>query len=854
MRITAIHLAAAMAFVVFVASGSTGLLLYKFAMEEKKYSILNIVNVAATIIESIAVFDERFSADDHPDGSSAATFSIIKAAFERIEPLKLHSELFAARLSHGDTVEIIAHKPVVGEDHNEITKPGSVFVDLIEQSKNHQTDIAILPVSEDCYGIVAYQYIPILDLVVLGIVPLEDIRAPLISAIILSLGVTLPFGIIGIWFVYNRTSRIIDQLKDSEIKFAEFAQGTSEWFWQQDSDLRFTSITNAHPLKVSSEGGAVEYQSVIGKRREDTVDEDTDTPKWHSHFDDLKNHRAFRNFAFKFLRADGAPAYVSISGSPVFNKKGKFLGYRGTGRDLTEDREKTSALLLAEERLRVAFEAVTCGIIIIDREGMIKSVNPQARQMFGYTETEMLGGNVSMLMSGDHAAHHDRYITNYIEAGDAKIIGIGREVSGSRKDGSEYPLFLGIGEMNLDGDRQFIASLTDLTTQRNIEFQLRRAQKMDAMGQLTGGLAHDFNSLLGIIVGNLELAQRKAADIPAIARNLDRALTAAGRGTNLTRRLLNFSRQTPTDLSAVDLNEVVSEFRNLAAQSVLGQTELQIYLDPSAPEVLCNQSDLEDALLNISINARDAMPDGGRLIIETDTYEVSPEGTLVAAGLAPGHYGTLTLSDTGIGMSPEIQERIFEPFFTTKAAGKGTGLGMPMVYGFVQRSNGHVAIYSEQGLGTTIRLYLPVAEEIRRETVPDLTDASKTAPPRGTEKILIVDDEAGLREIAEATLSELGYRTAMAENGDVALRILRSIPDIDLLFTDLEMPGSINGLQLAETIQKERPDLKVLLTSGFSGQIMDKESAGRWVGSLLSKPYTNAKLAQAIRSKLDQDT
>lgn len=655
-------------------------------------------------------------------------------------------------------------------------------------------------------------------------------------------------------FVYNRTSRIIDQLKDSEIKFAEFAQGTSEWFWQQDSDLRFTSITNAHPLKVSSEGGAVEYQSVIGKRREDTVDEDTDTPKWHSHFDDLKNHRAFRNFAFKFLRADGAPAYVSISGSPVFNKKGKFLGYRGTGRDLTEDREKTSALLLAEERLRVAFEAVTCGIIIIDREGMIKSVNPQARQMFGYTETEMLGGNVSMLMSGDHAAYHDRYITNYIETGDAKIIGIGREVSGSRKDGSEFPLFLGIGEMNLDGDRQFIASLTDLTTQRNIEFQLRRAQKMDAMGQLTGGLAHDFNSLLGIIVGNLELAQRKAADIPAIARNLDRALTAAGRGTNLTRRLLNFSRQTPTDLSVVDLNEVVSEFRNLAAQSVLGQTELQIYLDPSAPEVLCNQSDLEDALLNISINARDAMPDGGRLIIETGTYEVSPEETLVAAGLAPGHYATLTLSDTGIGMSPEIQERIFEPFFTTKAAGKGTGLGMPMIYGFVQRSNGHVAIYSEQGLGTTIRLYLPVAEEIRRETVTDLTDASKTALPRGTEKILIVDDEAGLREIAEATLSELGYRTAMAENGDVALRILRSIPDIDLLFTDLVMPGSINGLQLAETIQKERPDLKVLLTSGFSGQIMDKESAGRWVGSLLSKPYTNAKLAQAIRSKLDQDT
>lgn len=652
---------------------------------------------------------------------------------------------------------------------------------------------------------------------------------------------------------YDYANELIKDLKYSEAKFSEFDQGTSEWFWEQDQDLRFTSITNAHPLKVSLEDGTENYQSVIGKRREDTVDEDIDTPKWRDHFEDLKNHRPFRNFSFKFRRADGTPAYVSISGSPVFNENGEFLGYRGTGRDVTEDRTKTSALLLAEERLRVAFEAVTCGIIVINREAIIQSVNPQVQKMFGYTDNEMLGNNVSMLMSGDHAAHHDRYISNYIETGDAKIIGLGREVSGTRKDGSEFPLFLGIGEMNLDGNRQFIASLTDLTTQRHIEHQLRRAQKMDAMGQLTGGLAHDFNNLLGIIIGNLELAQRKAADIPAINRNLEKALAAAGRGTNLTRRLLNFSRQTPTDLSAVDLNEVVSEFRNLAAQSVLGQTELQIHLDPSAPEVLCNQSDLEDALLNISINARDAMPDGGRFIIETGSHEISPNDALAAAGLAPGHYGTLTLSDTGIGMPPEIQERIFEPFFTTKAAGKGTGLGMPMVYGFVQRSKGHVAIYSEQGLGTTIRLYLPVAEEIRGETNPDLTDASKTALPIGTEKILIVDDEAGLREIAETALSELGYRTAIAENGDVALSILQSTPDIDLLFTDLVMPGSINGLQLAETILKERPDLKVLLTSGFSGQIMNKESAERWAGALLSKPYTNAQLAQAIRSKLDED-
>lgn len=835
--------------VVFVSCGTTAGVLYQSALDQKRRALQSSTNIAASLIESVAAFDAEFSGDDHPGGAFGATLAQIRNAFSTFEPFYQTGELLAVQIWPDAQIHIVAHQPVAQEDHSFLTKAGSPFGPVVERALDGQSGVTTLPINSEHNALVAFNSVQRLNVALLAIVPIHEISAPFFEDLLISILVTIPIAALGGVFIYQGTSRIIRNLHDSEDKFIQFSEGSSDWFWEQDKDFKFTSVSMYARVNPFDSENSI----ILGLRRDQTTTEDITSPKWRRHIEDLEAHRPFKDFTFSSRERDGSASVISVTGFPIFDARGRFKGYRGTGRNLTEQVSRSQALKEAEERLRVAFEAVTCGIIIIDRQGIIQSVNPESCRIFGYDHEAMVGNNVSMLMSGTHAIQHDSYIANYLETGDAKIIGIGREVSGARKDGAEFPLFLGIGEMNIDGRRQFIASITDLTKQRNIEHQLRRAQKMDAIGQLTGGLAHDFNNLLGIVIGNLDLAKRKAIELPAITRNLDKAIAAAERGTNLTRRLLNFSRQTPLEVNSVDLNEVVLGFRALTAQSVLGQAVLQIHLAQGLPTVICNQSDLEDALLNISINARDAMPDGGRLIIETGVYEVIPTDTLVEAGLKPGWYATLTVSDTGVGIPPEIQERIFEPFFTTKMASKGTGLGLPMVYGFVQRSRGHITVYSEPGLGTTIRIYLPVSDGNNEIDNLETNAFVSNEMPTGHETVLVVDDEPGLREIAESTLSELGYKIIVAENGYQALSILRSNQDIDLLFTDLVMPGSIDGLQLAEMIMKEQPKLKILLTSGFTGQIMDKKRAEQWTSSLLTKPYSNARLAQAVRTKLDQD-
>lgn len=497
-----------------------------------------------------------------------------------------------------------------------------------------------------------------------------------------------------------------------------------------------------------------------------------------------------------------------------------------------------------------AFEAASSGLMIVDVDGGLVNSNANIRNIFGFSNKEqpISGGDFVFSLTEDHKSEKVSLteLRRLIESGQQVELFI------HRQDSSVIPALVGVSEMLINDTPQFIYSVTDLTVQRKTEEQLRRVQKMDAIVQLTGGIAHDFNNLLGIIIGNLELGKRKAKGIPTLASNLDKALTAAGRGTNITRRLLSFSRQTPSEVSIVDLNSVVRWFKDLTDQSVLGSTELQLRFDPDGPKIVCNQSDLEDALLNLALNARDAMPEGGRLITETGQCQVGSGDKLVVAGLLPGRYGVLTISDSGMGMPPKIQERIFEPFFTTKSTGKGTGLGLPMVYGFVKQSKGHISVYSEEGLGTTFRLYLPISEEFDHTGTLESEGASSLAIPEGRETILIVDDEIGLRELAQVILSGLGYRTLLASNGEEAMDIVRSTPDIDLVFTDLVMPGSINGLQLAHSIMDEYPNTKILMASGFTGQIMDSETAAQWSESILAKPYSESGLANAIRAKLDK--
>jgi len=382
-----------------------------------------------------------------------------------------------------------------------------------------------------------------------------------------------------------------------------------------------------------------------------------------------------------------------------------------------------------------------------------------------------------------------------------------------------------------------------------VEETLRRAQKMDAIGQLTGGIAHDFNNILGIILGNLNLLKLEMVDNPKALGRVRAADRAALRAADLTKQLLGFSRKQTLQRIPVDINQAIREMESLIARSVTPEVEVEYNLKAGLWLTEIDPGDFADSLLNLVLNARDAMSGPGKLGIETaNTVVGSNKQRRQDPTVDSGEYVEVTVSDNGCGISQKIMDRIFEPFFTTKPQGKGTGLGMSMVFGFVQRSNGHIRIDSEPNTGTIIHLFLP--RSAQKEISPMVTEARKDPSTlHGNEKILIVDDEKELLDLSKRYLEELGYTAVCATSGQEALDILVSEPDIDLLFSDVVMPGGMNGYELSEKALQNRPELKVLLTSGYADNTAKPDAIS--FESLLRKPYSRTALAQRIRSLFD---
>ena len=401
----------------------------------------------------------------------------------------------------------------------------------------------------------------------------------------------------------------------------------------------------------------------------------------------------------------------------------------------------------------------------------------------------------------------------------------------------------------------FVVLKVKTTERRLLENQamLRRAQKMEAVGQLTGGIAHDFNNILAIVMGFLGILQRRIADDPTARECVEKALKGAERGAQLTRKLLKFSRKEAGPAKRTAVNEIISDMQDLIAKSLTSGITVETQLASDTWPVMIDSGDFEDAVLNLALNAHDAMPHGGLLVIETANKTLDEHYVQRNPGSRIGDYVMVSVSDTGSGMTTEVKERLFEPFFTTKGEGKGTGLGLSMVYGFVQRSQGHVKVYSEPGHGTTIRLYLPRIDEGPSEVHAELAGEA----PRGRETILIVDDEESLIEIARFYIEDLGYRTVTANDGRQALEILkRDGKAIDLLFSDVVMHGDLDGYRLALAARAVRPGLKVLLSSGFTPKrekFANGEGAfcAELAANLLSKPYNQAELAVSLRRTLD---
>ncbi|MGC2203852.1 MAG: PAS domain S-box protein [Stellaceae bacterium] len=502
----------------------------------------------------------------------------------------------------------------------------------------------------------------------------------------------------------------------------------------------------------------------------------------------------------------------------------------------------------SEARYRAMFDTAVDAIIVADQHGIIQEFSKAAEALTGYQVTEVVGQNMRVLLPPALRQQHDRYTARYLWTV--------RELEICRKDGTVFPAHLSIAEWWSGGHRHFTGILRDLTSHRQeqlertkLEAQLHQAQKMEAIGNLTGGMAHDFNNMLGVIIGNIDLLRDLRGDDRDVDDLTREALDAAFRGADLTRRLLAFARQQPLRPQRVDVNELVPGITRLLSRTLGEDIEVLLDLSPEIWPIVADPAQLEASLTNLATNARDAMPEGGRLMVATSNRMLDVDYAAQRSEVVPGGYVMIEVSDTGCGMPPTVLDRIFEPFFTTKSRGKGTGLGLSMVFGFIKQSGGHISVYSEPGIGTTFRLFLP------RMTEEVAAVEERMAPPlvqgRG-ETVLVVEDNAALRRVVMRQLSELGYRALQAENAAAGLRLMER-ENVDLLLTDVVMPGGTNGRELARRACQRWPRLKVVFTSGFSETRLNGAAGPlSYCTPLLSKPYRKEELASAAREALDR--
>ncbi|MDB5679058.1 PAS domain-containing sensor histidine kinase [Sphingomonas bacterium] len=537
------------------------------------------------------------------------------------------------------------------------------------------------------------------------------------------------------------------------------------------------------------------------------------------------------------VRKDGTTFWANVVIDPVRDNAGNLIGYAKVTRDLTERRAAEQELRASEERFRMLVQSVTdYAIYLLDPDGRVSSWNAGAERFKGYTADEIMGEHFSRFYTDEDRAAEIPRIALETAASEGRFETEGWRL---RKDGSRFWASVIIDSIrNDDGELIGFAKVTrDLTEKRGIEEQLRQSQKMEAVGQLTGGLAHDFNNLLTGIGGSLEMMQVRMAQ--GRTGDFDRYLLAAQgavkRAAALTHRLLAFSRRQPLDPRPTNINRLINDLQDLIQRTVGPSVRVEVVGAGGLWPTLVDPNQLENAILNLSINARDAMPDGGRLTIETANKWLD-ERTARQQDLPVGQYVSICVSDTGTGMAPDIVAKAFEPFFTTKPLGQGTGLGLSMIYGFARQSGGQVRIYSEVGQGTTMCIYLPRHDE--EAVSEDEANSSMSSEPVGDgEVVLLIDDEPTIRMLAGEVLTEAGYAVIEAPDGPTGLRILESNARIDLLITDVGLPGGMNGRQVADAARVSRPDLKVLFITGYAENAV--VGGGRLEKGmfLLSKPF-----------------
>ena len=550
-------------------------------------------------------------------------------------------------------------------------------------------------------------------------------------------------------------------------------------------------------------------------------------------------------------RADGTYRWHLARALPIRNDEGEIIRWIGTNTDIEDLKMAEASLARLNATLEEQITERTADrdrvwrnsqdiIGIFDQRGVIRQISPSVTRILGWTPETMTGRSLSTyLQNGESTDCRDGFVPcdSRYRCADGGFRWI--TWTSTREDGLVYST-----GRDVTAEREAAEALAEA------QEALRQSQKMEAVGQLTGGIAHDFNNMLAVVIGSLDLLGRRIGEGDARTRRyVDTAMEGARRAAFLTERLLAFSRQQPLQPQPIDPNKLVSGMSDLLTHSLGAAVRLETVLAAGMWRVSVDANQLENAILNLAVNARDAMPEGGRLTIETQNAYLDERYVEPHIGVPAGQYALIAVTDTGSGMPADVIAKAFDPFFTTKAVGKGTGLGLSQVYGFVKQSGGHVKIYSEAGNGTTVKIYLPrlvgPASDVEASTRPRAT-------PRGdrAEVILVVDDEPAVRQLSVDALTELGYRVLEAEGGESALQMLDQHPEIVLLFTDVVMPG-MNGRKLADEARRRRPSLKLLFTTGYTRNAVVHNGVLDPDVDLIGKPFTIDALAAKLRTVLD---
>lgn len=668
---------------------------------------------------------------------------------------------------------------------------------------------------------------------------------PILMKLLIPVGIMYPLTtvLLGLMLAQeHRRMDLVTALRDSEQRFRDFAESSSDWLWETDAHGR---------IVWESEGGSARkagrrFAEIEGMTREEIAGDLMTEEEWSPYRQALDEHTDFKGFEYRYPGQDGTIRNARVDGKAMFDGSGSYLGHRGVASDHTE----LTVARQAQGKLSQAIENVPVGIALFDRDDRLVFFNNRYREMMaimsdilepGVTFEEMIRTMVARQPVKDALDNEEAFIRERIEHH--------REPHGPF-DIRREDQWLMAEEVRLS-DGGIFTIVTDVTDRKNLEEQLRRSQRMEAIGQLTGGVAHDFNNLMSVMIGNAELLEDRIRGDEEATRYAAAITRAVERGASLTNRLLSFSRKQMLSPAKTDVAGLIDGLADLLRRT-LGETiHVAIEHGPDLRPAKIDPHQFEHALINLSVNARDAMPEGGALMIETTNVNLDQAYADHHEEVITGDYVLVAVSDTGTGMAPEVRDKVFEPFFTTKEVGQGSGLGLSMVYGFAKQSEGHVSVYSEPGRGTTVKLYVPSTP---RGGAQACAETPKTAFERGTERILIVEDDESVREIPAQILRDQGYDVVEAETGDKALRHLKDDGRFDLLFTDVVLPGGMNGAEIAAEALRIQPGIKVLYTTGYSENAVIHHGQLDTGVTLITKPYQRVELLRMVRDLLEQAT